>query len=351
MACLLFYYLHPNRMKLVMMTLRSLILFFFLALGAAALTPASEALADNHEAKPAAEAAPPAPEASVAPAEPEVPALSPEAAEEAVAKVTTFDAGKVIGNAKPWQLGFQEAASPVMERFHWFHNYLLYIITAISVFVLALIVYICVRFSEKRNPKAQQFSHNSTIEIIWTVIPIIILVAIAIPSVRTHFQYSDNETIIANPDLTLKVTGNQWYWSYEYPDFGISFDSNMKKDDELLEGEPRLLAVDNPIVVPVNKVVRVQVTSADVIHAFAMPAFGVKQDTVPGRLNETWFKATKTGIYYGQCSELCGKFHGFMPITVHVVSEEDFNAWVKGAKVKFASLSRAPLQVAHAAQQ
>jgi len=237
----------------------------------------------------------------------------------------------------------------VMEQFVWLHDYVMIIITVITIFVTLLIAYICIRFRASRNPNSQQFAHNTTIEVLWTVLPVIILVAIAIPSLRTHFQYSNNETIIANPDMTLKVTGNQWYWSYEYPDYGISFDSNMKKDDELAEGEPRLLAVDNAIVVPVNKVVRVQVTSADVIHAFALPAFGVKQDTVPGRLNETWFKATREGIFYGQCSELCGKYHGFMPIEIHVVSEEVFKQWVAAAKVKFASLNTVPLQFASAA--
>ena len=248
-----------------------------------------------------------------------------------------FDPAKIVGNAVPWQMNFQEAASPVMEQFHWFHNYLLIIITAISVFVLGLLVYVCVRFSEKANPKPATFTHNAKIEVIWTVIPVIILVAIAIPSLRTHFEYSDNQTIISNPDLTLKVKGHQWYWNYEYPDSGIIFDSYMKKDEDLLPGEPRLLATDNPVVVPVNKVVRVQVTGADVIHSWALPAFGVKQDTVPGRLNETWFKATKEGIYYGQCSELCGKYHGFMPIEVHVVSDEVYAQWVEYAKEKFAS--------------
>lgn len=254
------------------------------------------------------------------------------------AEATSFAPEKIVGKAVPWQLDFQDAHSPVMEQFRWFHDlYVLPIITVITLFVMALLIYVCIRFSRKNNPVPQTFTHNAKIEVIWTVIPILILVAIVIPSLRVHYQYSDNETIINNPDMTLKVTGHQWYWSYEYPDQGISFDSNMKKDADLLPGEPRLLAVDNPIVVPVNKVVRVQVTSADVIHAFALPAFGVKQDTVPGRLNETWFKATKEGIYYGQCSELCGKFHGFMPIEVHVVSQEMFDAWVGKAKEEFAS--------------
>lgn len=278
----------------------------------------------------------------------EAPAMSEAEADEVLKGIVTFDESKVLGHAKPWQHGYQDAASPVMEQFTWLHDYVMIIITVITIFVTLLIIYICVRFRENRNPNPQQFAHNTTIEILWTVLPVIILVAIAIPSLRTHYQYSNNETIIANPDMTLKVTGNQWYWSYEYPDFGISFDSNMKQEKDLAPGEPRLLAVDNVIVVPVNKVVRVQVTSADVIHAFAVPAFGVKQDTVPGRLNETWFKATREGIFYGQCSELCGKFHGYMPIEVHVVSEDVFAQWVAAAKVKFASLNNAPMQFAAA---
>jgi cytochrome c oxidase subunit 2 len=213
----------------------------------------------------------------------------------------------------------------------------LWVITAITVVVLILLVYVCLRFSRKANPNPATFTHNAKVEFIWTVIPIIILVAIAIPSLRIHYNYTDNQDIINNADVTLKAKGNQWYWSYEYPDEAIAFDSYMKKDDSLLPGEPRLLAVDNPIVVPVGKVVRLQITGADVIHSWAMPAFGVKQDAVPGRLNETWFKATKEGIYYGQCSELCGKYHGFMPIEVHVVSEKTYKKWLQYAKHKFAS--------------
>jgi cytochrome c oxidase subunit 2 len=169
------------------------------------------------------------------------------------------------------------------------------------------------------------------------VVPILILVGIAIPSLRLHYNYYNNETIINNPDLTLKVVGHQWYWSYEYPDQGIAFDSNIMPDSKLAAGQPRLLMVDNPLVVPVNKVVRVQTTGADVIHSWALPSFGVKKDAIPGRLNETWFKAEKEGIYFGQCSELCGKGHGFMPIMIYVVSDEQFAAWVKGAKLKFAA--------------
>jgi cytochrome c oxidase subunit 2 len=271
------------------------------------------------------------------------PAAAPKQADPAEASAVTtpqavvFDPALIRGHAVPWQLGFQPAASPVMEQFTWLHNLLLVVITVISVVVLALLAYVCLRFRAKSNPTPNKFSHNTLIEVIWTVIPILILVGIAIPSLRVHFQYSDNQTIIDNPDLTIKVLGHQWYWSYEYPDENIAFDSNMKKENELLTGEPRLLAVDKPIVVPVNKVVRVQLTSADVNHAFAMPAFGVKMDAVPGRLNETWFKATEEGIYYGQCSELCGKFHGFMPIEIRVVSDAQYQEWLNYAKKKYAA--------------
>jgi cytochrome c oxidase subunit 2 len=248
-----------------------------------------------------------------------------------------FDPANIVGHALPWQLNFQPAHSPVMEQLTWLHdtvNIIIFIVTAV---VMVLLLYVCVRFRKKANPVPNKFTHNALVEVLWTVIPILILVGIAIPSLRIHYQYVDNQTIINNPDLTLKIVGNQWYWHYEYPDEAIAYDSNYKKVDELLEGEPRLLAVDNPIVVPVNKVVRLQITGADVIHNWALPAFGVKQDAMPGKLNESWFKATKEGIYYGQCSELCGKYHGFMPIEVRVVSEEQYEEWLKWAKEKLAA--------------
>lgn len=252
--------------------------------------------------------------------------------------ITQYDASKVRGMAHPWQHGYQPPASPVMEKLENLHNNLLMpIITVITLFVLGLILYVCVRFRASKHPVPNKFAHNTTVEIAWTMIPILILVAIGIPSVRAHYQYTNNQEIIDNPDLTLKVVGNQWYWTYEYPDYGIKFDSNIVPEDKLKDGQPRLLTVDNPLVIPVGKVVRVQTTSTDVIHDFAMPSMGLKQDTVPGRLNETWFKAEREGIYYGQCSELCGKYHGFMPIEMHVVSQEMFDAWVAGAKLKFAS--------------
>jgi len=240
--------------------------------------------------------------------------------------------------AKPWQLGFQTPATPVMDALYRDHNYLLILITAICVLVLIAIIYICVRFSRKNNPIPSKTAHNTKLEIIWTVIPIFILIAIAIPSLRLHYFMEDE----SNSDMTLKVVGYQWYWHYEYPDHGgFGFDSYMKKTEELKPGEPRLLAVDNQVVVPVDTKVKVLVTGADVIHSWAMPAFGVKRDAMPGRQNETWFKATRTGRFYGQCSELCGVGHGFMPIVVDVVSKEDFAAWVEAQK-KQAGIVTAP---------
>lgn len=234
------------------------------------------------------------------------------------------------GTAKPWQLGFSEPASPVMEQLTWLHDKLLMvIITAITALVLLAMVYIALRFNRKANPVASKTTHNVKLEVIWTVIPVLILVAIAIPSVRIH---NFMETM---PDggITLKVTGYQWYWGYEYPDNGgINFESRIVEDKDLKDGDIRLLTVDNNVVVPVNTKIRVQTTGADVIHSWAMPEFGVKRDAVPGRLNETWFEATKEGRYYGQCSELCGVKHGFMPIVVDVVSKEKFDAWVASKK-------------------
>lgn len=228
------------------------------------------------------------------------------------------------GLARPWQLGFTNPASPVMEKLYDIHNFLLVIITLISLFVLALLVYICLRFNRKANPVPSKVTHNTKLEIVWTTIPILILVVIAIPSLRIHYFMEE----IVEPEITLKVTGYQWYWHYEYPDFGgFGFDSVLVKDQELKPGDHRLLAVDNRVVVPVDTNVRVQMTAADVIHAWAVPAFGIKRDAIPGRLNETWFKATKTGTFYGQCSELCGVGHGFMPIVIDVVDKEEFQAW------------------------
>jgi len=234
-----------------------------------------------------------------------------------------------LGQPAPWEMRLQEAATPVMENIVWFHNFLLVLITVITLFVLALLVIVVVKFNARANPVPSRTTHNTLIEVAWTLIPVLILVGIAVPSFRLLFQELD----IPKADLTIKATGKQWYWSYAYPDNGkFEFDSLLAQDKQ-----PRLLGVDNEIVVPIDKVVRVQVTGADVIHSFAVPAFGIKIDAIPGRLNETWFKATKLGMFYGQCSELCGKDHAFMPIAVRVVNDQDFAAWVETAKKKFAS--------------
>jgi cytochrome c oxidase subunit 2 len=230
---------------------------------------------------------------------------------------------------QPWEITLQPAATPVMENIISFHNLLLVLITLITLFVLALLVIVVIKFNAKANPVPSRTTHNTLIEVAWTLIPVLILVAIAVPSFRLLFQQLD----IPKADLTVKVTGKQWYWSYAYPDNGkFEFDSLMAQDKQ-----PRLLGVDNEMVVPVNKVIRVQTTGADVIHAFAVPAFGIKIDSIPGRLNETWFKATKVGMYYGQCSELCGKDHAFMPIAVKVVTDQEFAGWVEAAKKKYAT--------------
>jgi len=232
-----------------------------------------------------------------------------------------------------WQLGFQKSASKSMSDIVWFHDYMLLpIITAITVFVLFLLAYACIRFRASKNPVASTTSHNTTIEVIWTLVPCLILIIMAVPSFKV--LYSQDE--IPKADVTIKAIGYQWYWGYEYPDENIVFDSYMIEDKDLKEGQPRLLAVDNEVVVPVNKVVKVMITANDVLHAWALPSFGVKRDAVPGRINETWFKADRTGTFYGQCSELCGIKHAFMPITVNVVSEEDYNEWLEKAKVEFA---------------
>ena len=234
-----------------------------------------------------------------------------------------------VGQPESWAFDLQASATPVMDSIMRFHNWLLVIITLITLFVLGLLITVVVRFNAKTNPVPSRTTHNTLIEVAWTLIPVLILVGIAVPSFRLLFEELD----IPKADLTVKATGKQWYWSYAYPDNGkFEFDSLMAENKQ-----PRLLGVDNELVVPVNKVVRVQVTGADVIHSFAVPAFGIKIDAIPGRLNETWFKATKTGMFYGQCSELCGKDHAFMPIAVKVVSDQDFLAWVEGAKKKFAA--------------
>jgi cytochrome c oxidase subunit II len=252
-----------------------------------------------------------------------------------------------LGQPSPWQVGLQQSASPVMDNIIWFHDFLLYIISGIAGFVLVLLVVVMVRFNARANPSPSRTTHNTLIEIAWTLIPIVILMVIAVPSFKLLFLQLN----VPAADLTVKATGKQWYWSYSYPDNGqFEFDSLMLKEGERKEGQPRLLAVDNEMVVPVNKTVRVITTGSDVIHSFAVPSFGIKIDAVPGRINETWFTATREGVYYGQCSELCGKDHAFMPIAVHVVSEQAFSAWVEEAKKKYARDEALPPTTVAAAQ-
>jgi cytochrome c oxidase subunit 2 len=253
------------------------------------------------------------------------------------------------GQPSPWEINFQPAATPIMEFIETFHNWLLVIIGLIMLFVTVLLGYCMWAFNAKRNPKPSKVTHNTPIEIVWTVVPVLILVGIAIPSFRLLYDQLN----IPKSDLTVKATGTaQWTWTYAYPDNGnFSFDSNMLKDNELKPGQPRLLAVDNALVVPVNKIIRVQVTGEGIIHSWSVPSFGVKIDAVPGRLNETWFKAEHEGMYYGQCSQLCGKNHAYMPIAVHVVSEQEFAKWLDQAKKKYSAVpGLAPNNIASAAE-
>ena len=235
---------------------------------------------------------------------------------------------------KNWQLGFQDSASQGMTEIVSFHNnILLPVIIAISVFVLFLMIYVCIRFRASKNPNPSKTTHNVAVEVLWTLIPCLILIVMAVPSFKILYK----QDTIPKADVTVKAVGYQWYWGYEYPDENIIFESYMIKEDELKESQPRLLTVDNEVVVPVNKVVKVLITANDVLHAWALPSFGVKRDAVPGRINETWFKAEKVGTYYGQCSELCGIQHAFMPITVRVVTDEEYAIWLAEAKMKFAN--------------
>jgi cytochrome c oxidase subunit 2 len=240
-----------------------------------------------------------------------------------------------LGQPTPWEIGLQDSGSPVMDDVVWLHDFVLWIITAITIFVLALLVIIIVKFNAGANPTPSRTTHNTVVEVLWTVLPVMILVIIALPSFRILFFQLNTPPA----DLTIKATGVTWNWKYDYPDNGdFEFDSLMQPEKDLKPGQPRLLTVDNEMVVPVDKVIRMQVTGFDVIHSFAVPSFGIKVDAIPGRLNETWFKATKEGWYYGQCSELCGKDHAFMPIAVHVVSDAEFTTWIEEAKKKFAAI-------------
>jgi len=251
------------------------------------------------------------------------------------------------GGPRPWQMTLNEPATKVMSEIIWFNAYTLWIVTIITLFVTALLAWCIVKFSHKANPEPSGVTHNTVLETMWTVVPILILVAIAAPSFKLLYGQYDPSRIYDDFDpktakfLNIKATGYQWYWGYEYAaggeneNFGVaeevSFDSIMLADDERGPDDPRLLAVDNQIVVPLKAFVRLQVTAADVLHSFAIPSFGIKVDAVPGRLNETYFKAEREGLYYGQCSELCGKDHAFMPIAIRVVSEDQFKSWVEAA--------------------
>ena len=251
------------------------------------------------------------------------------------------------GEPSDWQLGFQQSGSPVMEDLAHFHHFLLYIIFSIAIVVMVLLVYVMWRFRAGSNPKPSKTSHHTLLEIIWTVIPVIILVIIVVPSLRLLYRVNH----IENADMTLKVIGYQWYWGYQYPDYeDLGFESNMVPFEELGPQGLRLLEVNNRVVLPVDTTVRIQVTAADVIHSWAVPSLGVKIDAVPGRLNETWVRIDKPGVYYGQCSELCGVNHGFMPVVIQAVTKEEFDMWLKEAEQKFSLLpssgDTSPMKVA-----
>ena len=260
-------------------------------------------------------------------------------------------AAEVIGAPQPWEWYFRTAATPVQEDLIWFHDLIFWVEVAIVLFVLGLMLYIVVKFNAKANPVPSTRTHHTMLEVVWTVLPVLILVVIAVPSLRLLF-FMDKAK---NPEMTLKITSHQWYWSYEYPDNGgFTFDSNLVAEEDLKPGQIRLLDVDNRVVLPADTEIRLLMTSEDVIHNWAVQSFGVRLDTVPGRINETWMKvpASKVGTYYGQCSELCGVNHAYMPIAVDIVSKQDFQRWVEEAKTKFASADEnAPVKVVQAETQ
>jgi cytochrome c oxidase subunit II len=259
----------------------------------------------------------------------------------AAAVLATASGAAVAGTGapSPWQMDLQGMVTETGRGVADFHYWLLWIITAISLFVLVLIVAIVIRFNERKNPIPARTTHNTLLEVAWTIVPVLILIGIAIPS----FRILREQLVIPPHDIVVKATGNSWYWNYEYPadQGGFRFDSNMVDEKDLRPGQPRLLTVDNEMVVPIGKVVRLQVTAADVMHNFAVPSLGQRLDAIPGRLNETWFRADQEGVYYGQCSELCGNGHPYMPITVRVVSEQQYQAWLAEAKQKFAAAGTA----------
>lgn len=257
---------------------------------------------------------------------------------------------QVEGQPTPGGIGLPATVTDVGRETQFFYNgILLPVITFIALSVLGLLLYVCWRYNDQANPVPSKLTHHTGLEIVWTLIPILILVFISIPS----FRILTHQVEIPESKITIKVTGNQWYWSYKYPEDqggGFGFDQLMKPEAELQEGEPRLLAVDNEAYVPVNEVVKLQITAADVIHSFVIPAFGVRMDAVPGRLNETWFKAEKEGVYYGQCSKICGKDHAFMPMAIRVVSREKYDEWLAESKKKFAA-AESPIRLASDAAQ
>lgn len=234
-----------------------------------------------------------------------------------------------------WQLGLQPAATPVRDRIDGLNNELLVIITVITLFVMALLLYVMVRFNAKRNPTPSRTTHNTLLELVWTMVPVLILVIIAVPSFKLLYFMDD----VPHARMTVKITGHQWYWSYDYPDQGdFSFDSNILSDaQDKQSNNPRLLGTDNVMVVPVGQVVRVLITSTDVIHSWFVPSAGVQEYAMPGRVNEAWFKFERPGVYYGQCNQICGINHPFMPIEIHAVSADDFAKWAADAKKKFSS--------------
>ena len=250
--------------------------------------------------------------------------------------ITLFGSAAFSKEPYDWQLGFQAPASDVMRSVLSLHDFVLIMMTVITIFILLLIIYVVIRFRRKINPNPSKRSHNAILETLWTGIPVIILIVMAIPSFKLVYE----QDVIPEADMTIKVIGHQWYWEYQYPEHDdLAFESYLIPEDELKEGEPRLLTVDNRLVLPVNKNIQVLVTAGDVLHSFAMPSLGVKKDAVPGRLNETWMRIDRPGIYRGQCSEICGTGHGYMPVVIEAISEEEFAAWVNKAKNEFAELN------------
>ncbi len=264
-----------------------------------------------------------------------------------------FGGAALADKPRPWEMTWQEPATPTMERIIAFHDLMFWIIVVITLFVMVLLLIIMVRFNEKANPTPSKTTHNAVLEVLWTAIPVVILVVVAIPSLRLLYFMDTTD----KADMTLKIVGHQWFWSYEYPDHGnFTFDSLMIPDDQIKPGQTRLLEVDNRVVLPIDTNIRLLMTSVDVIHSWALPSLIHKLDTVPGRINETWMRITKEGVYYGQCSELCGINHGFMPIAVEAVSKERFAAWTAEAQKKFAKVDggpadAAPINVAQAAER